>query len=200
MTAREIPKQRPVTPGSITMAEMLYSRITTQAERDDEVPGSGATAHRVTSPAEVRPSSRRSDAAIKPDYADARRDIVEASSTLDPESRADERGDRVAGHCSHGRDRDRADGRAAARRRPSEVRYEGLSVKLTWVLPRTVRRAPPSRRPWRSRSRPCVYSAVFASPDWIQRNGRRVRVAAPRRRACRPRSTPTLKRRSAAMT
>ena len=50
-----------------------------------------------------------------------------------------------------------------ARRRPSEVRYEGLSVKLMWVLPRTVSREPPSRRPRSSRSRPCVYSAVFAA-------------------------------------
>ena len=40
-------------------------------------------------------------------------DIVESASAIDAESRADERRDRVARHRNHGRDRDRADGRAA---------------------------------------------------------------------------------------
>jgi len=40
-------------------------------------------------------------------------DMVERESAIDAESRADERRNRVARHRSHGRDRDRADGRAA---------------------------------------------------------------------------------------
>ena len=38
-------------------------------------------------------------------------------------------------------------------------------MKLVWMLPRTVSKAPPSRRPARKRSRPSAYSAVGFVPD-----------------------------------
>jgi hypothetical protein len=84
--------------------------------------------------------------------------------------------------------------------RPSAVRYDGLSVNPMWTLPPIVMRAPPSRRRFRSRSRPCVYSAVWGPSDWIQSSGR-LRWAA----LCAPKSLPSrltaaLNRGSAAMT
>jgi hypothetical protein len=69
-----------------------------------------------------------------------------------------------------------------------------------WVLPWTVISEPPSRRPARNRSRPFTYSAVFASPDWIQRNGRSRRAAGSFPNSLPSRLTPTLKRRSPAIT
>src|SRR5207244_9932980 len=52
-------------------------------------------------------------------------DIVESAAAIATESGADERGDRVARHRSHGRDRDRADGRAADQAAPERGQVGG---------------------------------------------------------------------------
>ena len=49
------------------------------------------------------------------------------------------------------------------RSRPSDVRYAGSSLKLMCMLPRIVSSVPSWRWRARNRSRPSVYSVVFAS-------------------------------------